>query len=246
MPTDPELSASETQAGDTDTDETSSTTQKVDYESKYKGEAKRNSKLQKQIDTLQSQYDEALAQKEESDSKYRSANKGIEKATKEVQDKLTAKEKELADTLKELNSLKQLAEARKIVSKDYPQLTEALDAGDLKLQQDFTSPEDYQAYLKRMADRMGAKSAEPEDAKEEETDETTQADEYETQYRHVSGATPSLKTSTRDSKNARTSKQIETEMWNIDTSTKEGKKKFAQLEIEQNEALKREGILAPR
>lgn len=246
MPTDPESSVSETQAGDTDTDETSSTTQKVDYESKYKGEAKRNSKLQKQIDTLQSQYDEALAQKEEADSKFRSANKGIEKATKEVQDKLTAKEKELADALKELNSLKQLAEARKIVTKDYPQLTELLDTGDLKLQHEFTSPEDYQAYLKRMADRMGTKSAEPEDAKEEETDDNTQEDEYETQYRHVSGATPSLKTSTRDSKNIRTVKQIETEMWGIDASTKEGAKKFAALEREMDEALKHEHIMAPR
>ncbi len=247
MPDDLETSSSTSQAGDNDDGEKSS--KNVDYAAKYRGEAKRAAKLQKDNEILQNQYDEALIKANEAESKVRTSGKDAEKQLGDLKTQVADYEKKHQDTIKKLSKYEAMIEARKVIRKDFAPLMDMLDEGDLRLQDEFDTPEEYQAYLKRMLARI-VKEAEQEDKPDEEQTEQPENDEIPTpeqlQLKKYSGTTPRVPTSNRDGKNIRTVAQITNEMWELDTTKPEGKKKYAALEKEMNQALLNEGIRVTR
>lgn len=227
MPTDNDLDdRNSTQAGD-DHDTSGS---KVDYESKYKGEAKRNARLAKQVETLQNQLDDALAAKEEADSKARNASKTANKDVQAKDETVTTLQKELAEAKEKIRKQTALEESRKIVQKDYKELTDPLYDGDLKLITDFEKPEDYTEYLKRMASRFGGQQNSQDRQQKQPTPEEIAAQKRQ----QAEGATPRMPTGSRNTGTQRTVDQIYQEMDELPLNAK-GEQRMRELTNELNE-----------
>lgn len=242
MPEDLDKTGSTSEAEDNDPAESNSKTP-VDYQSKYRGEAKRAANLDKKLNTLQNQYDETLAKLEEAESKVRVGSKDSDKKLSDLQNEKVELEKKYTLAQSQLAKNTALMEARKTIRKDFAPLTDMLDDGDLKLQDEFSTPEEYQAYLKRMLARVAAQKTEtPTEQPPEEPAEDDVPTPEQLQLRRYTGTTPRVPTNTRDGKAIRTVAQITSELWAVDTKTVEGRKKFAALEAEMNTAMANEGI----
>jgi hypothetical protein len=233
--TDPTVSTSPSQAGKGDAETHGST---VNFEAKYRGEAKRNARIQKEHEALQNAYDELAAKAADLESKLRSATKDSEKALRDAEARATAAEKAKSDLEAQIQRINKQNETRQMLREKHPSLIEPFEAGDLKAETDFEKPEDWTAYLERMAKRFAAPTQTPE------PQDTPPANPEMTDYeafrqRRLSGVVPPAGTPSRDGSRARTLQEIQDDMWALDGTNPQNSKRLAELTDELNRALVR-------
>lgn len=223
--------------GNTGDPGTSGGSSDVDYEAKYVGLNKAHSKALDKLTKLQAKYD-ALQEEYEGKQAEGSA------ALKPLQDQLKDWEKKFADAEKEANRWKGEFETLKGAAaltakleaawKDAPGLLAAWKEGDIVLKDRSTFEDDakYDEYLARMASKVapaGSETPPPPPSEPNLEDE---------RRRFSLGATPPTPGGERGQrKMARTTQDIQKEMWDLDTSTAEGRRKFDELTRELDKAL---------
>lgn len=194
----------------------------VDYESKYKGEARRSERLSKELSVLQEKYDASLSQIADLEAKLRNSTKEISDRLVEVQNRAEQAEKNAVKLERDLKRLQNREETRKTLREKYPDLMEMYDLGDLREADEFEKLEDFQAYLERMAARLTP----PEPASQQPA----------VQQRNLSGVTPQVNTRSRDGKKPRTVDEITEELWSLDPRHPTHRERYIQLQAELDEA----------
>lgn len=223
MPIDANTSDSDVQAGTEDPQV--ETSKPVDYAAKYRGEARRAAALQKQNEALQKEYDDALARAEKAESSARTATKDLKTKFDELQTQFDVANKAKEKAEKELSKINAQKDTRAKIKEKFSPLLEMFDDDLLKNPDDFSKPEDYDAYLGKILAKV---------AVQDESDNSDQktADEPDpfAKQRRASGATPPIPNNAHDGKKGRTKEQVLDEMDKID-SMKEPQK-YAALEEE--------------
>lgn len=239
--TDLEAKDSTSEAGKRD----SGSSKSVDYEAKYRGLSKKFSSLEKEKEALEAKYDSALEEVEAAKAEVRAATKD---GSKTLNDEIAAR-KEAEKKVAELEANLAKVEADKTIRatikdkfKDKAEaLTEMLEAGDLKTPADFTKPEDWEAYLTRMAAKILAPASTPEtpDAEldgEVDTNVETINQQWGNAARRdlLAGTTPNVNLS-KNHAQVRTLTQIEEDMWALSDREPDYNKKYMTLEKEWNQ-----------
>lgn len=239
--TDLETKDSTSEAGKRD----SGSSKSIDYEAKYRGLSKKYSNLEKEKEALEAKYDSALEDKEAAEAKVRATAKdGSKSLNDEIAARKTAEERvaTLEASLAKIEADKTIRVAIKDKFKDKAEaLTEMLEAGDLKTPADFTKPEEWDAYLTRMAAKIVVTSTPETPDAEEEGEVDTNAEVINQQWSNtarrdlLAGTTPHVNLSKTHAQ-VRQLSQIEDDMWNLSDREPDYNKKYIALEREWNQA----------
>lgn len=212
----------------------------VDYEAKYRGLSRKFTKLQEAHEKLQELYDDAQTSVEEAKSQARSGNKELEKEARQLKADLETAQASTKQWEQKVKAFEAKETTRKILSEKFPQLMDLNDAGDLKSSDQFEKPEDYEAYLSRLAAKIvpattQKQAAEANDS-EESTDENAQQ-EWLRQRQQYLGATPPVSLASRDGSKTRSRQEVEDELFKLNPNAKDYDQKYLQLEDEMNRAM---------
>lgn len=204
----------------------------VDYEAKYIGLNKAHSKMLKKLEEREAMiadYEEKLAQAAE-------APKTIEAQLKAIQKQLETVQMERDSAKAEAESVKQRDTLRGVVKDkfaDTPQLVTMWENGYLRERKDFADDAKYEDYLSSVAKTLVPQS-QVQDAPPPPSDNEL----FQQRRQLFSGATPPAPGGDRSpSGKPRDVTAIQKEMWELDTSTKDGRAKFDALTAELDKAL---------
>lgn len=229
MPTDSSLDDSDIQ-GDTDSSGGKSiASQLEDMKRRFSGQSKTIDRINKENEKLRDQLAQRDSESEQELSNFRNQSQELAKNLKTKESELSALEVLKVAAEKERDRLKVQGEAAKVIAEKYPALLEDHMIGDLKLQSDFSSAEDYDAYLERQSKKSSpATDSNPNDPNPGKGDADAQ-----TLANQLRGATPGASTRMESgSRNLRSKIEISEDMMDLSPVDP----KYKELMKELNEA----------
>lgn len=197
----------------------------IDWEGRYRGLSKKYTKLEKQFSALQDTYDQALVTQEELSGKVRNASKDSEASLKDLKSQLEVAQKQAAQFEGKFKALEAREAMRNTINTKYPQLSELYEAGDLRESTSFEKPEDYDAYLQRMASKLAPVAPQQVEHPQSQGLELTEDSVLRDRRRILEGAVPSINLASRTGNSPRTIEQIQEDMWKLDVRAPDYKQK---------------------
>lgn len=203
-----------------------------DYKARFNGANRIVNRQAKRIQELEASFDATIADYEAKLSAAKQGSSTVEAATKELTSQLKAIEKE-RDSLKaavEVQSVRD--QEKKLIREKYAALVDLHESGDLRSIKDFagdTAQADYEAYLGRLAAKIGTPAVDTPPPPPPDPDEI---------LRRYGGLSPSAPTQVAPSgSKARPANVISAEMNALDPRNPEQAKKYDVLFQELNQAL---------
>ena len=212
----------------------------VDYEAKYRGLSKKNTKLEEENESLRNKYADALEAQGEAEAKARNSGKDLQKQLTEAQSALTTAQSDAQKWEKQFKGIEARNNERKAINEKFPALTDLFDAGDLKSLEEFEKPEDYTAYLNRLAAKIVPQAQQPTQEQSEQVDVEQPVNPLVpglSRRDFLAGATPSVNLGSRDGAKVRTMSEIQDAMELLDPRDKDYSKKYLPLEAEMNASM---------
>jgi len=228
-----DTTASRSEAVKRDTDGVKS----VDYEAKYRGLSKKYTKLEKDQEKLQELYDDAVSRAEEAEGKVRTGTKDIQKQLNDMTSEKDKFEKLATKWEREHSLLK----TSTVVKDKYKDVFKVFEPEDLRAPDDFDKPEDYEAYLKRLSDKITP--SKQDETKTDTTQQQTQQTDTEEQglaaqrRNFLAGATPTVSLGSRDNNRARSMNEIQDDMEKLDYRDPKYQQQYITLEREMDAAM---------
>lgn len=228
-----DTAVSRTEAGQRDADSGKS----VDYEAKYRGLSKKYTKLEKEHEKLQEMYDGATERVEEAESKARSGTKEVQKQLNDMTVEKEKFEKAATKWEREFTSLK----TSTTVKDKFQDVFKVFEPDDLRDPSSFDKPEDYEAYLKRLSDKISpSKQDKQEETPAQQLQQQEQGEDQSIQAQRrsfLAGATPTVSLGSRDNNRARSMAEIQDDMEKLDYRDPKYQQKYLGLEREMDEAM---------